>query len=63
MGKYLGCNLLFKKGKLKDALEAMGTIPACIQRSIDAGIPVNMEKEVTLCCWEMQDFGKQCVEH
>ena len=63
MGKYLGCNLQFKIGTLAAALDAMGTILACIQRSIDDGTLVDMNKQVTLLFCDMKDYAKQCVEH
>jgi hypothetical protein len=60
-GKYLGCNHEVKTAKLKDILAELGTIPACIQRHLDAGVKVDMERVVTCMVWDNKQFMEQCL--
>ena len=59
-GKYLGCNHEVKTAKLKDILSELGTVPACIQRHIDAGVKVDMDRVVTCMIWDKQSM-EQCL--
>ena len=60
-GKYLGCNHEVKNVKLGDILKELGTIPACIQRHIDSGRKVDMNKIVTSMVWDNRQFMEQCL--